>query len=67
MDHRRLCGVAAIGQSLTKRKRNAAVRFVTGHDMKGYAEQDWTALAQPGEVAAIYMGKKSSRFIGAAC
>ncbi|WP_428515931.1 siroheme synthase CysG [Roseovarius sp.] len=56
-------GVAAIGQSLTKRKRNAAVRFVTGHDMKGYAEQDWAALAQPGEVAAIYMGKKSSRFI----
>ncbi len=56
-------GVAAIGQSLTKRERNAAVRFVTGHDMKGYAEQDWTALAQPGEVAAIYMGKKSSRFI----
>ena len=56
-------GVAAIGQSLTKRQRNAAVRFVTGHDMKGYAEQDWAALAQPGEVAAIYMGKKSSRFI----
>lgn len=56
-------GVAAIGQSLTKRQRNAAVRFVTGHDMKGYAEQDWAALAHPGEVAAIYMGKKSSRFI----
>jgi uroporphyrin-III C-methyltransferase/precorrin-2 dehydrogenase/sirohydrochlorin ferrochelatase len=56
-------GVAAIGQSLTKRERNASVRFVTGHDMKGYAEQDWTALAQPGEVAAVYMGKKSSRFI----
>ncbi|QFT80613.1 Siroheme synthase [Roseovarius sp. THAF27] len=56
-------GVAAIGQSLTKRQRNAAVRFVTGHDMKGYAEQDWATLAQPGEVAAIYMGKKSSRFI----
>lgn len=56
-------GVAAIGQSLTKRQRNAAVRFVTGHDMKGYAEQDWATLAQPGEVAAIYMGKKSSRFV----
>ncbi|MGK7754750.1 MULTISPECIES: siroheme synthase CysG [unclassified Roseovarius] len=56
-------GVASIGQSLTKRQRNAAVRFVTGHDMKGYAEQDWAALAQPNEVAAIYMGKKSSRFI----
>jgi uroporphyrin-III C-methyltransferase/precorrin-2 dehydrogenase/sirohydrochlorin ferrochelatase len=55
--------VASIGQSLTKRDRNSSVRFVTGHDMKGYAEQDWRALAQPGQVAAIYMGKKSSRFV----
>ncbi|MGI3211629.1 uroporphyrinogen-III C-methyltransferase [Roseovarius tibetensis] len=55
--------VAAIGQSLTKRGRNAAVRFLTGHDMKGYADHDWHALARPGEVAAIYMGKKSARFI----
>ena len=55
--------VASIGQSLTKRDRNSSVRFVTGHDMKGYAEQDWRALARPGQVAAIYMGKKSSRFV----
>lgn len=55
--------VAAIGQSLTKRNRNASVRFVTGHDMKGYAEHDWRALAAPGQVAAIYMGKKASRFV----
>ena len=55
--------VAAIGQSLTKRGRNAAVRFLTGHDMAGFADHDWRALARPGEVAAIYMGKKSSRFI----
>lgn len=54
--------VASIGQSLTKRDRNSSVRFVTGHDMKGYAEQDWRALAVPGQVAAIYMGKKSARF-----
>lgn len=54
---------ASIGQSLTRRGRNAAVRFVTGHDMKGYADHDWRALAQPGAVAAIYMGKKSARFI----
>lgn len=54
--------VAAVGQSLTRRGRNASVRFITGHDVKGYAEQDWRALAKPGEVAAIYMGKKSSRF-----
>ena len=55
--------VAGIGQSLTRRGRNASVRLITGHDMKGYAEQDWRALARPGEVAAIYMGKKSSRFL----
>ncbi len=55
--------VAAIGQSLTKRNRNSSVRFLTGHDMKGFADHDWAALARTGEVAAIYMGKKSARFI----
>jgi len=55
--------VANIGQSLTKRNRNSAVRLITGHDTKGYADHDWTALAAPGQVAAIYMGKKSARFI----
>ncbi|XHY18117.1 Siroheme synthase (plasmid) [Pseudoseohaeicola sp. NH-UV-7] len=55
--------VAAIGQSLTKRTRNSSVRFLTGHDMKGFAYHDWAALARAGEVAAIYMGKKSARFI----
>ncbi|AXI46984.1 uroporphyrinogen-III C-methyltransferase [Sulfitobacter sp. SK012] len=55
--------VAAIGQSLTKRGRNASVRFLTGHDMKGFADHDWAALARKDEVAAIYMGKKSARFV----
>lgn len=55
-------GVAAIGQSLTRRGRNASVRFLTGHDMKGFADHDWRALAGPGQVAAIYMGKKAARF-----
>ena len=50
--------VAAIGQSLTKRGRNSSVRCLTGHDMKGFADHDWRALARPGEVAAIYMGKR---------
>ncbi|PJF10606.1 uroporphyrinogen-III C-methyltransferase [Pseudorhodobacter sp. MZDSW-24AT] len=54
---------AAVGQSLTKRGRNAALRILTGHDMAGFAEQDWRGLARAGEVAAIYMGKKSARFI----
>jgi len=55
--------VASIGQSLTKRDRNSAVRLITGHDTKGYADQDWRVLAEPGQVAAIYMGKKAARFI----
>ncbi len=53
---------AALGQSLTKRGRNSSVRLLTGHDMRGFAEHDWRALARPGEVAAIYMGKRSARF-----
>ena len=55
--------VAGIGQSLTKRGRNSAIRYLTGHDTKGFAEHDWRALAAEGEVAAIYMGKKTARFI----
>lgn len=52
---------ASIGQSLTRRGRNASLRILTGHDVIGFAEQDWRGLV--GEVAAIYMGKKSARFI----
>ena len=54
---------ATIGQSLTRRGRNAALRIVTGHDMAGLAEQDWRAMSRPGEVTAIYMGKLSARFL----
>lgn len=54
---------AAIGQPLTSRGRNKSLRIVTGHDMEGFAEQDWRGLAREGEVAAIYMGRKSARFI----
>ena len=54
---------AAVGRSLTRRGRNAQFRLITGHDMAGYAEQDWHALAKPGAVAAIYMGKRAARFI----
>ncbi len=55
--------VAGIGQSLTQRGRNSEVRLVTGHDIAGYAEQDWRALARPGAVAAIYMGSRAARFL----
>ena len=54
---------ASLGRSLTKRGRNSQVRFLTGHDTKGFADHDWRALAVPGAVAAIYMGKRAARFI----
>ena len=54
---------AASGRSLTRRGRNSQLRLITGHDMVGYAEQDWRGLAKPGAVAAIYMGKTAARFI----
>ncbi|MBB5222707.1 uroporphyrin-III C-methyltransferase/precorrin-2 dehydrogenase/sirohydrochlorin ferrochelatase [Amaricoccus macauensis] len=54
---------AAIGQSLTKRGRNAAFRILTGHDVEGFAEHDWRELAKPGATAAIYMGKRAATFL----
>lgn len=54
---------AAIGQSLTKRARNGSVRFITGHDMEGFADHDWRALSQPGAVTAVYMGKAAARYL----
>ena len=55
--------VAGLGQSLTRRGRNSQVRFLTGHDVQGFADHDWRALARDGEVAAIYMGKRAARFV----
>lgn len=54
---------ATIGASLTRRGRNASLRFLTGHDVDGFAEQDWAGLAKPGAAAAIYMGLTASTFI----
>lgn len=54
---------AEIGQSLTRRGRNTALRILTGHDISGFAEHDWTGIARANEVSAIYMGKKSARYI----
>ena len=54
---------ADIGASLTRRGRNSDFRFLTGQDVDGFAEQDWAALARPGSVAAIYMGKRSATFL----
>ena len=49
--------------SLTRRHRNSSVRFLTGHDVDGFAEQDWRGLASPGAIAAIYMGVRAARFL----
>jgi uroporphyrin-III C-methyltransferase/precorrin-2 dehydrogenase/sirohydrochlorin ferrochelatase len=54
---------AAIGASLTSRGHNKSVSLITGHDAKGFAEHDWTSLAQPGARAAVYMGVGAARFI----
>ncbi|MFN6977015.1 MAG: uroporphyrinogen-III C-methyltransferase [Gemmobacter sp.] len=54
---------ASLGQSLTARGRNGALALLTGHDVAGFAEQDWRALARPGAVAAIYMGRRAARFL----
>ena len=53
---------ASMGASLTRRGRNSELRIVTGHDVDGFADGDWRALAQPGAVAAIYMGRKAARY-----
>lgn len=54
---------ASIGTSLTSRGHNKSATLMTGHDSKGFAEQDWRALAAPKARAAIYMGLGASRFI----
>ncbi len=56
-------GAAAIGRSLTRRGRNKSFRVLTAHDVEGFAEQDWRALADPGATAAIYMGVKAATFL----
>ena len=54
---------ADMGVSLTRRGRNSELRFLTGRDADGLAEHDWAALARPGSVAAIYMGKRAATFL----
>jgi uroporphyrin-III C-methyltransferase/precorrin-2 dehydrogenase/sirohydrochlorin ferrochelatase len=55
--------VASIGKSLTKRQRNTSVRLFSGQDVSGFADQDWSLLARPNEIAALYISKASARFI----
>ena len=57
------CAAADMGVSLTRRGRNSELRLLTGRDADGFAEHDWAALARPGSVAAIYMGKRAATFL----
>ncbi len=54
---------AQMNVSLTRRRRNSALQFMTAHDVKGFAEQDWRRVSEPGSVAAIYMGLKSAHLL----
>lgn len=54
---------AQIGASLTTRGKNRALALMTGHDAKGFAEQDWKSLSAAGARAAVYMGVGAARFI----
>ena len=57
-------GAAAdMGVSLTRRGRNSELRLITARDVEGFAEHDWAALARPGSVAAIYMGRRAAAFL----
>ena len=54
---------ATLKVSLTQRDRNSDLRLITGHEAKGFSEHDWRALAAPGVVAGIYMGKAAATFL----
>jgi uroporphyrin-III C-methyltransferase/precorrin-2 dehydrogenase/sirohydrochlorin ferrochelatase len=52
---------AGMGRSLTRRGRNGELRVITGHDAEGFSDPDWKAIAAPGTVTAVYMGKRAAR------
>jgi uroporphyrin-III C-methyltransferase len=56
------CAAAAVSAiPLTRRHTARRVQFVTGADVKGELPDDlnWTALADPHAVTALYMGKRT--------
>ncbi len=54
---------ASFGVSLTRRGRNGSFRMLTGHDVAGFAEQDWRALARADAQASVYMGLRAAKFL----
>ena len=49
-------GASYAGIPLTHRDHAHSVQFVTGHGREPLGAPDWTALAQPDQTLAIYMG-----------
>ena len=52
-------GAAYAGIPLTHRDHAQACVFVTGHGKDGKIDLDWTALLQPRQTVAIYMGLRN--------
>ena len=52
---------AAAGLPLTRRHTARRVQFITGADVKGELPDDfdWSAVADPRAVTAVYMGKRT--------
>lgn len=49
---------AEVGDTLTYRDKIRAITFLTGHSMRGATPYDWTSVAMPGTVIALYMAVK---------
>jgi uroporphyrin-III C-methyltransferase / precorrin-2 dehydrogenase / sirohydrochlorin ferrochelatase len=53
---------ASIGVSMTRRRRNSSITFLTARDVEGFAEHDWKMLAG-GTACAVYMGVRAAKFL----
>ncbi len=56
---------ASLKTPLTQRGQNRAITLLTASSETGIADQDWQALAKPGQVLAIYMGVHAAGTISA--
>ena len=56
---------ASLKLPLTQRGQNRSITLLTASSESGIADQDWQALAKPGQVLAIYMGVHAAGIISA--
>ncbi len=56
---------ASLKTPLTQRGHNRSITLLTASSETGIADQDWQALAKPGQVLAIYMGVHAAGTISA--